>query len=683
MQKNIDIQENSIYEIDEKLLEILLKDRSSKKNIIWATDNYAMRGKGYQEYDHIAVKSITGRNGLVIKPRIKKSKREQQIRIKKKAEVFTPSWICNKQNNELDKIWFERENVFNTESGDSWKTNYKKIIFSDLPEKTWKDYVKQKALEITCGEAPYLASRYDTVSGEWIDIQDRIGALDRKLRVVGENTQTEDEWYEWVVKAYKSTFGYEWQGDSLLIARENLLFTFIDYYFDRFKKQPSNEQLIEIAKILSWNLWQMDGLKHVVPNSCKPIPKFQLSFFEDMEKPDECTGCEKGNSYKHTGIYCKIKNWKTNRTILFNNIKGRKGMKFDFIIGNPPYQETINKTDAQTQANTTWIYQDFQNAADKISRFSCLIYPFGGWFDSPTRLGGLGNRILKDGRTILIRAYEGTSDKRAWYRNDKLPNPVFGNDANLSAGVSIVLRSENIKESFEYSNRIYSDDVVKIKTSETYYLTPNPLFASINKKLGNKKLISQVKKGIFGIESNFVENNPEKVSFNINDWNNPIQLLTNDKAGSAGRATLYWTDKPNIVKGNKYLDHYKVLIASAYPKKSIISGDPTIENVKKRINELVEILPPNSAFGRSRMALYMSKSKTECDNFIKYMNTSFFAGLMLQEPNRSSTIGDIIPIQNYSASSDIDWSKTIDEIDIQLYKKYNLTDKEISFIKSE
>lgn len=677
---DIDIKENYIKCLDDELLSILLKDRSSGKNILWATDTYAEKGAQYDAYEHITVKLITGRFGKVIRPRIDKSQKEQKIRIKDKAEVFTPSWICNEMNNHLSNEWFEKKNVFNTEKEKTWTTSKNKIQFSNEDGKTWQDYVKSKVLEISCGEAPFLVSRYDTTTGEWIEVNDRIGALDRKLRVVNEQCDSEPDWYNWTLKAFKSTYGYEWQGDSLLIARENLLFTFIDYYIAKFENFPIKEYLIEVAKILSWNIWQMDGLKYVIPNSCKPTPKRQMSLFQDEEDTEPCAGCIKNDNSRHTGIYCKIMNWDTKRTIKF--FKGEKRMKFDFVIGNPPYQETINKTETQTQANSTWIYPYFQLSADKIGKCSCLIYPFGGWFDSPNRLGGLGNIILKDGHTILVHAYEGTSDRRAWYRRDKLPQPIFGENANLSAGVSIVLRNESHHDSFEYSNRIYSDAKVKVNINEADDLTPNPLFISINKKLGDKKLISQIKKGIFGIESNFVELNPNKVSFKKDDWNKPIQLLTNDKSGSTGRAKLYWTSIDNLNKGKEYCDYYKVLINSAYPKKSLTSGNPTIANVLSRINELIETLPLGSAFGRSRMALFMSKDKNECDNFIKYINTNFFAGLTLQEPNRSSTFGEIIPIQDFSSKSDIDWTKDIEDINSQLYKKYKLTQEEINFIES-
>ena len=363
------------------------------------------------------------------------------------------------------------------------------------------------------------------------------------------------------------------------------------------------------------------------------------------------------------------------------NKQGDETMKFDAIVGNPPYQLTSGKTETQTQGNSSWIYQYFQFIADKIAKWSTLIYPFGGWFDSPSSLGGLGDSILKDGHTISIQAYEGTTDRRAWYRTDKNPEPIFEYNANLSAGVAIVLRNFEKHTEFKYSNRIYSDKVVSVKVCSADNLPPNPLFIYINEKLGNKKLISQVKKGIFSVESNFVEQNPSLVSHQKEDWKNPIQLLTNDKSGSSGRATWYWTDKNTFKNGQEYFDCYKVVISSAYPKKSIVSSTPTIENVKSRLKTLVEILPPNSAFGRSRMALFMSKSKNECDNFMKYLETNFFAGLTLQEPNRSSTFGDIIPLQDFTNKSDIDWSKSVTEIDKQLYKKYNLTQEEIDFIE--
>ena len=209
---------------------------------------YAWRGSGFHERDEMTLQAITGRRGNVIKPRIEKSEKEQKERIKKKGEVFTPSWICNLMASGFD-VWFERENVFNVPDGETWHKTQEPITF---PEgKTWRDYVRMKVLEITCGEAPFLASRYDTVTGKWIDVNSRVGLLDRKLRVINENVSDEDDWIKYAFEAYQSTYGFEWQGDSLLIARENLLFTFIDYY----------TCYNETAKYSAFFIWFSRGLK--------------------------------------------------------------------------------------------------------------------------------------------------------------------------------------------------------------------------------------------------------------------------------------------------------------------------------------------------------------------------------------------------------------------------------------
>ena len=91
----------------------------------------------------------------------------------------------------------------------TWTVNEEKIIFDG--QQTWKKYVDSRRLEITCGEAPYLVSRYDTTTGELIVPPiNRIGFLDRKLRVVNENTITEEEWLKWAERAIQSYYGYEY-----------------------------------------------------------------------------------------------------------------------------------------------------------------------------------------------------------------------------------------------------------------------------------------------------------------------------------------------------------------------------------------------------------------------------------------------------------------------------------------
>ena len=200
-----------------KVLETLLIDRTTNRNIIWGTDDYENLGKEYNSHFPILFHLITGENSNIIQPRILKTKENQGNRTKEKAEVFTPSWICNAQNNLVDKAWFERDKVFNIEKEKTWEATTEQIEFPK--GKTWKTYVDENRLEITCGEAPYLVSRYDTVTGEPIELESRIGMLDRKMRIVNENTETEKDWLKWAERAFQSIYGFEFQGDSLLIAR--------------------------------------------------------------------------------------------------------------------------------------------------------------------------------------------------------------------------------------------------------------------------------------------------------------------------------------------------------------------------------------------------------------------------------------------------------------------------------
>ncbi len=328
----IDIRENEIFERSPELLSALLKDHTlnteeCQVNIFWATNNYADLGAGYQYADQITVESITGTHGNIIKPRAVKSREMQQQRSREMAEVFTPSWICNKQNNLVDNLWFGRENVFNTEvdnpdGSHSWIPSEDKITF---PEgKTWRDYVNENRLEITCGEAPYLVSRYDTVTGEPIPIECRIGLLDRKLRVVGENTETTGEWLKAAQSAYMSIYGYEWQGDNLVLAREALLYTFIDYYKAKFGSEPQLKSLLYIAYIISWNIWQMDGLKGVIPDTCGERRIVEHTIFGDEERVSVCQGCKNDDIRAHNGTYAFIKDW--------NAKKGKERIRFIDLI---------------------------------------------------------------------------------------------------------------------------------------------------------------------------------------------------------------------------------------------------------------------------------------------------------------------------------------------------------------
>lgn len=362
--------------------------------------------------------------------------------------------------------------------------------------------------------------------------------------------------------------------------------------------------------------------------------------------------------------------------------KLKEDMKFDAVVGNPPYMETVEKTDSQSQANSKWVYYLFQNVAEIIGNKSSLVYPFGGWFDDNETLQGFGKRILSDGHTVSINAYEGTNDKRAWYRNDINPNPIFGDGVNLSAGVSIVNRNmTKIYKTFEYFNRMYCDTIRDVNIDDWETLSPNPNF-TVGVKLFGDKIKKYVSNKTFGIESDFIENNPNLYSLEPIQFKNPIRLLTNDKSGSAGRAKWYYIERTTIEKNIKLIDQYKVAMPSAYPKKTLVSGVPTIQQVHSRSYEIIQIFNPNEVFGRSKMLIFHSPKKIDVENFMKYTQTRFFAYMVLNEPNRSFSFGFVIPLLDFTVNSDIDWSKSLTEIDTQLYSKYEFSQSEIDFINN-
>ena len=163
-----------------------------------------------------------------------------------------------------------------------------------------------------CGEAPFLTTRYDAATGESIPLAERIGILDRKLRVVNERTRSQNSWRKYARCAYQATYGYEFQGDNLLLARMNLLKTFEEYYEARWSTDPSATELKGIAKIISWNIWQMDGLTGLLPYK-KPQDQYIMNGWE-RKKGDPGIEDE-----------CKIYDWRKNegkKIEMFNNIKG-------------------------------------------------------------------------------------------------------------------------------------------------------------------------------------------------------------------------------------------------------------------------------------------------------------------------------------------------------------------------
>lgn len=310
----IDVVEQSVQDMSPDLLKILLSDKTTKKFIRWGSDNYISYGPEYHTDQEIAPKLITGSHTDIIQPRVAKPEEQRTKRTRDNAEVFTPSWVCNEQNNLVDAAWFGRNDIFNIAGDKSWQAVSDPIEFPR--DRIWKDYVNARRLEVSCGEAPYLVSRYDTVTGQPIPIAERIGLLDRKLRIVGENAADDKEWFDWTIRAFQSVYGYDFQGDNVLLARENLLYTFIEYAEARIGERPTLLQMKKIANIISWNIWQMNGLTMTAPYSLAEAAYKQMSLFDMFD----LNGDGKEQEEQTDEIPCKIFDWRSNESIEFRSM---------------------------------------------------------------------------------------------------------------------------------------------------------------------------------------------------------------------------------------------------------------------------------------------------------------------------------------------------------------------------
>lgn len=327
------------WQLPFSVVEALLVDHSTDGSIRWCTADYEKlfgKGLGFGENEEIKAELLVDKNHPVIRPRFIKCREEQRQRSVEKAEVFTPSWVCNKQNNLVDAAWFgAKSSPFSREidrkdGTHGWTTSHGRIKFPK--SKSWWDYLLANRLEVSCGEAPYLTSRYDSVSGDVIAPCDRIGLLDRKLRVLTEcGPKTPDAWFALAKLAVSRCYGFDWQGDNVLLARENVLFAVIEAFNEAFNYEGlfTEKAMLELAEIIGWNIWQMDGIKFVVPNTCESevarkqalAPK-QGEFLVDVKadkKPPQriCKGCKSGKVAEHEGIRCRVMDWETGKPVLF------------------------------------------------------------------------------------------------------------------------------------------------------------------------------------------------------------------------------------------------------------------------------------------------------------------------------------------------------------------------------
>lgn len=663
-------------------------DRTTGRNIIWADNEYEALGDGYMGDDEITVEKITGLNSGVIKPRIAKEQEKQSQRTKTRAEVFTPSWLCNQMNNDLDEVWFGRRDVFNTEAtaedgAKTWAATTEPIAFPKKKGHGWHAYVEKSRLEITCGEAPFVCSRYDTVTGDELPVGERVGFLDRKLRIVTEKTKTRKEWVRRALDALRATYGFEYQGDNLLIARINVLETFVEHLRDCWSSNPVQEEIEQAAWIVSWNFWQMNGFTDAVPTNKmsaevestlgtfeepepEPIQPSLFDLFDDLF-PDETTEETKEEEPKETVPLCVIYDWQNGEPFEFAALKGKAidmEKKFYAVIGNPPYQiESASNNQAKP------IYHVFMDESYKVADCVELITPARFLSNQGATPSAWNKKMLKDEHLKIMDFFPKS-------------NCVFPN-TEIKGGVVIT----------------YHDERKKYECIDTFipFAELSSIYAKVNKFEELQK--SNLGDWVFS---------PDSYRFSeVMFLENPELVGRTDKQHAKAVASSVFGRYPEVFHleqpddGDLYVGIYgreNNQRAQKYLKKKYLAQHANLEKWKVIIpgangsGAIGEVLStplvgrPLIGHTQTFISIGALNSRFEAESLYKYIQTKFLRALLgimkTTQNNQSKATWSKIPLQDFSSNSDIDWTQSVADIDRQLYAKYGLDDEEIEFIES-
>ncbi len=664
------------------ILKTLLRDRTTGRNIIWADNEYEALGDGYMDDDEITVEKITGMNSGIIKPRIAKEHERQSQRTKSRAEVFTPSWLCNQMNNDLDEAWFGRRDVFNTEivadgGANTWTPTSDPIEFPKSKGHGWRAYVEAPRLEITCGEAPFVCSRYDTVTGDELPVGERVGFLDRKLRVVTEKTKTRKEWVRRALDALRATYGFEYQGDNLLIARINVLETFAEHLRDRWGSNPEQDELEQAAWIVSWNFWQMNGFTDAVPTNKmgaevestlgtfeepepEPIQPSLFDLFDDVF-PDETTEETKEEEPRETVPLCVIYDWQNGEPFEFATLKGKAaamGKKFYAVIGNPPYQTegNGNKTFAPP------IYHEFMDAAYEVSDKVELITPARFLFNAGSTSKPWNQKMLNDEHFKVLRyeadasvVFPGTDIKGGVAVTYRDAGHVFGAIGTFTAFSEL----NSILHKVQSMCDCGLDSIVTNRG--TYRFSQ----LAYNEKPEEMKRVSDSR-----ILSSAFERFPELFfSVKPDDGREYVSIY-----GKEGGQRVYRWMRKDYLKENDNLHKYKVMVPKANGSGALgeVLSTPLIGK-------------PLIGFTETFISVGEVNDNDEAEAILKYVKSKFartMLGILKITQDNTKPVWRLVPLQDFTSNSDIDWSQSVADIDRQLYRKYGLSQDEIDFIES-
>lgn len=337
-----------------------------------------------------------------------------------------------------------------------------------------------------------------------------------------------------------------------------------------------------------------------------------------------------------------------------------KHKKFDVIIGNPPYQE---ESHGEQKLFTAPIYDKFMNSAYQVGDIVELITPARFLFNAGSTPKAWNKAMLNDSHLRVVDYY-GDSSK------------VF-NNVDIAAGVAVTLRNTNKNfgaiEVFTPYNELnsirqkISNIVAKDNMSEHIYnqnkfdldamYQDHPEYKNV---IGSDGRDKRFRTNIFQKINAFTDNNTD-------DALKVIGLVDNKR-------TYKYINKKYVDMSHPEISTYKVMVPKTNGTGKF--GEPLI-------NPFIEI--PNVGFTQTFIGVGTFDDKQEAMNCLKYIKSKFLrVTLDILKVTQDTTKAKwrFVPWQDFSPSSDIDWTKSISEIDQQLYKKYNLSQDEINFVET-
>lgn len=337
---------------------------------------------------------------------------------------------------------------------------------------------------------------------------------------------------------------------------------------------------------------------------------------------------------------------------------------FDFAIGNPPYQEEFSSDGNKTYAAP--VYNKFMDAAAEVATGVELIHPARFLFNAGSTPKAWNEKMLNDAH-FKVMHYEENASK------------VFAN-TEIKGGVAITYQDSDKK--FEpiivFTKYPELNEILKsvkkhidFKSMETIVVTRTAYRLTDKMHKEHPEALGQLSKGhAYDMSTNIFERLPQ-IFFDSEplDGNKYIRIL-----GRENNARAYKYIRVDYVNEPINLYYYKVVMPKANGSGSF--GE---------IISMPLIMPPKTGTTETFISIGKFDNESEVENCLKYISAKFtraMLGVLKTTQDLTPEKWRYVPQQNFSSSSDIDWSKSIHEIDQQLYKKYGLTDEEIQFIET-